>query len=136
MSKAYKNIEMERMIAALAPLLERTDKIGYAAARNTRILRCETEEYFGLREQLILRFGEQELGEDGYPTGKTMLRLDSPEFKEYAREIEEWASIEHSPNLFTIPAREVAGKLSGTEMLDIEWMLDWDDAGDDPASER
>lgn len=133
--KAYKNIEMDRMLGELAPFLDRTDKIGYAAARNTRILRSETAEYFARREQLIMKYGEEELDEDGSPTGQTMLRFDSPAFREYAKEIEEWANIEHAPNLFIIPAREVVGKLSGNEILSIEWMLDWDDAGDEPASE-
>ena len=125
MRKPYKNIEMEQMIAALEPFLERTDKIGYAAARNTRILRAETEEYFRRREQLIEEYGEPQVGEDGTPPGLTELRFDSPRFADYAREIEEWAYIEHSPELFTIPAEEAMGRLSGSQILRIDWMLEW-----------
>ena len=124
--KSYRNIEMDQMLAQLAPFLDRTDKIGYAAARNTRILRFETEEYFERRRQLIMEYGQPRIGEDGDPTGETELRFDSPEFAEYAAAIEEWANIRHAPNLFTLPVSEVIGKLSGSEILGIEWMLDWD----------
>ena len=120
----YKNIEMEQMLVALEKHLERTDKIGYAAARNTRILRAETQEYFDRREKLIEEYGEPQIGEDGKPTGLTELRFDSPKFADYAREIEEWALIEHTPNIFKIPVEEVVGKLSGTEILEIDWMLE------------
>lgn len=125
MSKLYKNIEMERMIAALEPFLERTDKIGYAAARNTRILRSETQEYFDRREKLVEEYGEVQIGEDGNPTGLMELRFDSPKWPDYEREIAEWALIEHRPAIFKIPASEVIGKLSGTEILEIDWMLEW-----------
>lgn len=121
----YRNIEMEQMLAVLEKYLERTDKIGYAAARNTRILRAETQEYFDRREKLIERYGEPQIGEDGNPTGMTELRFDSPKFAEYARDIEEWALIEHSPAIFKIPAEEAIGELSGTEILEIDWMLKW-----------
>ena len=125
MPVSYKNIEMEQMLATLEKHLGRTDKIGYAAARNTRILRAETQEYFDRREKLIEQYGEPQIGEDGKPTGLTELRFDSPKFADYAKEIEEWALIEHAPAIFKIPADEVIGKLTGTEALEIDWMLEW-----------
>lgn len=120
----YKNIEMEQMLASLEKYLDRTDKIGYAAARNTRILRSETQEYFTRREQLVEKYGKPQLDDDGNPTGLTELRFDSPEFLEYAKEIEEWALIEHQPNLFKLKFEEAIGQLSGTELLEIEWMFE------------
>ena len=120
----YKNIEMEQMLAALEKHLGRTDKIGYAAARNTRILRNETHEYFERRKQLVEKYGSPQLDENGNPTGLTELRFDSPEFKEYAEEIGEWAIIEHAPNLFKLKFEEAIGNLSGTELLEIEWMFE------------
>ena len=120
----YTNIEMEHMVNTLVPFLGRTDKIGYAAARNTRILRDETREYVNRREELVGKYGKPQIGEDGNPTGLTELRFDSPEFPEYAKEIEEWALIEHEPNLFKLKYEEAIGKLSGTELLEIDWMFE------------
>ena len=126
--KLYKNIEMEQMIGALEKHLDRTDMIGYAAARNTRILMNEAREYFERREKLIQKYGKDQVDDKGNPTGRKELRFDSPEFKEYSDEIQDWALIEHSPNLFKIPASECIGKLSGRDMLDLEWMLEDEDA--------
>jgi len=123
-AKSYKNIEMEQMLTSLEKFLDRTDKIGYAAARNTRILRNETQEYFSRREQLVEKYGKPQLDGEGNPTGLTELRFDSPEFLEYAKEIEEWALIEHEPNLFKLKFEEAIGQLSGSELLEIEWMFE------------
>ena len=122
--KAYKNIEMERMIATLRPYLDRTDKIGYAAARNTRILRSEAQEYFDRRERLVEKYGSPQLDDDGNPTGLIELRFDSPDFPKYAKEIEEWALIEHTPSLYRLKYEEAIGQLSGTELLEIDWMFE------------
>lgn len=119
-----KNIEMEQMIAALQKHLGRTDIIGYAAARNTRILREECAEYMQRREQLIEKHGEPETDEDGNQTGRKQIRIGSDAFNAYAKEIEEWALIEHEPDLFTVPLDKAIGILSGQDMLDLEWMLD------------
>ncbi|MDO4891314.1 MAG: hypothetical protein Q3963_08105, partial [Coriobacteriaceae bacterium] len=88
-------------------------------------LRFETEEYFERRRQLILEYGHDKIGEDGKPTGETELLFGTPEFEDYAAAIDEWANIRHTPNLFTIPVEEVVGKLSGNEILSIEWMIEW-----------
>ena len=124
MARAYKNIEMEQMISALEPFLERTDKIGYAAARNTRILRSCAKEYFDRRERLIEKYGQPQVDDGGNLTGLTELRIGSPEFIEYAVEIEEWATIEHEPDLFLIKYDEAIGKLSGAELLSIDFMFE------------
>lgn len=120
----YKNIEMERMIASLEPLLERTDMLGYAAARNTRILRTEAQEYFNRRDELIQKYGTDKLDGDGNPTGMSEIRVGSPEFDKYADEIQEWALIEHEPKLFVLDYEEAIGKLSGAQLLDLDWMFE------------
>ena len=123
MQAKFKNIEMEQMLFALEKHLDRTDKIGYAAARNTRILRSETQEYFTRREELVEKYGEPQLDEQGNPTGLTELKFASPNFAKYAKEIEEWALIEHEPNLFKLPIEEAIGQLSGNELLELDWMF-------------
>lgn len=117
------NAEMEQMLMALEPLLERRDIVGYAAARNTRVLRSEAMEYLNRRDELISKHGEPELNEDGMPTGRTQLRIGSEGYRSFCREIEMYANIKHRPNLFKIPYSEAIGKMTGTEILACEWML-------------
>lgn len=123
-NRSYKNIEMEQMINSLEPLLDHTDIIGYAAARNTRILTNEIQEYIARREELVTKYGEELLDENGNPTGQIQLRFDSPKFKDYSDEILEWAEIEHEPPLYKIPSEKCMGLISGRQMLDIQWMLE------------
>lgn len=117
---------MERMIDALSKHLERTDKIGYAAARNTRILSNASVEYYQRRESLINKYGEVELDESGKPTGRKVLNFTSPNFGDFAAELEEYALIEHDVELFRIPFSEAEGKLSGGDLLRIDWMFEDD----------
>lgn len=122
--RSFKNIEMEQMINSLEPLLDHTDIIGYAAARNTRILTNEIQEYIARREELVAKYGEEVLDDDGNPTGQIQLRFDSPKFKDYSDEIIEWAEIEHEPPIYKIPTEKCIGILSGRQMLEIGWMLE------------
>lgn len=119
----FKNIEMEQMVKALEPLLGRTDMIGYAAARNTRILNDEMTEYLTRRDELVRKYGDPETDENGNLTGLHRLFIGSENWKAYESEITEWALIEHEPNLMKIKAEDVIGKLSGTEILRIDWMI-------------
>lgn len=124
----YTNAQMEQMLMSLEPLLERRDIVGYAAARNTRVLRSEALEYLKRRDELIAQYGEPELGDDGLPTGRTQLRIGSEEHKAFCREIEMYANIKHRPNLFKIAYAEAIGKMTGNEILACEWMLTDGDA--------
>ena len=35
--------------------------------------------------------------------------------------------LEHEPDVYKIPAKSAIGQLTGTEMLDLEWMLEFED---------
>lgn len=120
----YKNIDMELMISALEPYLKRKDVIGYAAARNTRILREELTEYTARRDELVRTYGEANTDEEGNPDGTYTLSSTSESWGKFSKELSKFAEIEHDPQLMTIPAKEVIGKLTGQEILAIDWMLD------------
>lgn len=118
------NLDMEQKIESLAPLLDRRDKVGYAAARNTRMFTDASLEYARRKEELIMAYGTPELDENGNETGRRFIFMSSPEYDRYLEEIGEYAEIEHEVDVFTLPFSEVEGVLSGNEILMIDWMLE------------
>lgn len=120
----YTNQEMEQMLDALQPLLERRDVIGYAAARNTRVLRTELTEYTNVRDELVMKYGTADMDADGNPTGQVSLSVTSPHFRDFAEEMARYAGISHEPELFRLKYEEAIGQLSGNELLAVEWMFE------------
>ena len=119
----YKNAEMEQMLGTLQKHLDRRDIVGYAAARNTRILRDELKEYLERRDELVRKYGTADTDEKGNPTGSVSLGFDSPEFSKFAEEIEQYAVIEHAPDLMQLKYEDAIGILSGAEILELDWMF-------------
>lgn len=118
-----RNIDMFQMINSLNDLLDRKDLIGYAAARNTRLLTNECAEFIKRRDELIQEYGEPVRDENGNTTGDMKVSMTSPCFSKFVDELEKFGEIKHEVNIFTIPESEVIGSLSGREILELEWML-------------
>lgn len=114
---------MENMLLQLQKVLGHVDKVGYVAARNTRILNDELTEYFQIKQELIYKYGEQEMV-DGKTTGRIAVTPDSKHFKEFENAFSEIATIEHDVELMTLKYNEVIGILSGQEILELDWMLE------------
>ena len=123
----YTNAQMEQMVAQLKPLLDRSGLIGYAAAKNTRVLRDEIAEYIQAKDAAIMELGEPELDAEGNETGQVSLRFDSPRFAEYQERMAAIDTAEAEPRIFRVNASDVMGQLTGQEMLDLEWMLEFAD---------
>lgn len=119
----YTNEQMHQMLLSLEPLLERRDIVGYAAARNTRVLQAEAMEYLKRRDELIEKYGEPEFADNGTPTGRQQLQIGSDAYKRFMDDLALYSNIKHRPLLFKIPYEEAIGKMSGTEILACEWML-------------
>lgn len=117
------NVEAETMTLALQPYLERTDMIGYAAARAVKRLRDSCEEYLKKKTDLIQEFGQAVLDEEGNETGDWMISEDSESFTEIVKTLDEYGSITHEVELPTIPISEAANKLSGREILAIGFLF-------------
>ena len=122
--QTYTNGEMEKMANDLRKHLDRTDIIGYAAARNVRILENELREYIKVKTDLVTKYGTAEMDEEGNPTGIVEVRFDSDQFPAFLEELGKFATIEHAPALFKIKYSDAIGNLSGTELLEIEWMFE------------
>ena len=111
------NFEMLRMADSLEPLLPLRDVAGYAAARNTRLLGCELMEFENMRESLVQELGEEQDG------GGWAIAPESPNFPQFLETMNALGALEHDFEPYRIAPGEVIGKLSGQEILAIDWML-------------
>ena len=119
--KLKNSIALERL-HSLKPCLSRRDKIGYVAARNYRFLSNSLTEFETIRLSLIEKYGVEGKDERGAPT--YTLKMDSPNFKNFCDELAPFNEMEHEVELMTAKYEEVAGNLSGEEILAIDWMLE------------
>ncbi|MBO7452714.1 MAG: hypothetical protein J6U54_20485 [Clostridiales bacterium] len=118
------NFAMETKIAKLNPFLNRADIIGYAAARNTRILRDAVGAYITTRDALIVKYGQLEKDDNDRQTGRYIIPYDDPNFSTFKNELDRIGNIEHDVDIFKISYSDVMDKLTGNEILEIDWMLD------------
>ena len=122
--RSYTNEQMRLMLQSLEAVIDRTDIIGYAAARNTRALRDCAAEYLGRVDELVREYGEPVTDEQGEPTGGLVVPFESPRWAEFESKLAEWGSIEHEPTLYLVPYPEAIGKISGTQLLALDWMFE------------
>lgn len=120
-TKLKNSVALERL-HSLKPFLSRRDKIGYVAARNYRFLSNSIAEFETIRLSLIEKYGVEGKDERGAPT--YTLKMDSPNFKNFCDELAPFNEMEHEVELMTAKYDEVAGNLSGEEILVIDWMLE------------
>ncbi|NBH81147.1 hypothetical protein D3Z52_24180 [Clostridiaceae bacterium] len=122
MKKTLSNARMAEMLHQLRPLLSRRDKLGYAAARNYRILSDSLTEYEVFRRELIEKYGESGADENGAPTFS--IQIGSPNFKLFCDELAPISKTEHGVELMTAKYSDAVGNLSGEEILGVDWMLE------------
>lgn len=122
------NYDIANMIDTLVPFLSRNDLIGYCSARNTRRLKDAYIEYEKLKDDAIRKYGEQEFNDIGEPTGRYMVKPGTAEFIKCTKELATYSAIEHDVVIMKIPYSEVIGKLTGSEILEIDWMLEDSDS--------
>lgn len=120
-TKLKNSVALERL-HSLKPFLSRRDKIGYVAARNYRFLSDSITEFETIRLSLIEKYGVEGKDERGAPT--YTLKMDSLNFKNFCDELAPFNEMEHEVELMTAKYDEVAGNLSGEEILAIDWMLE------------
>ena len=129
-STVFTNFQMESMINDVQQLLGRDDVIGYVAARNVRSLQSNLEDYFTMKNKFIVELGSDELDEAGNPTGNTSIKVGTPEFDEFIKKIDPIGKTRSYPVIFKLDADECIDRLSGSQMLQFEWMIDFDDGGE------
>ena len=114
-----KNLELESMMISLQPILPHRDKVGYVAARNTRILRDALTEFLAFKTELVHKYGEE-----NHKTRTISILRENPNFDKFQEEFSKYADIEQEVDIMTIKYEEVIGLLNGEEILALEWMLE------------
>ena len=79
---------MEMMLNVLKPMLAHRDKIGYAAARNTRKLAEITVEYFQFKQELIQKYGTVDTDVDGNELQTISIKPNSQNFQDFTEEFD------------------------------------------------
>ena len=122
MKQMLQNQQMVEMVGQLQPLLSQRNKIGYVAARNTRMLQDQLVEFEQVRRDLIERYGTDTTDD----FGRTVrgIRVGTPEFKSFCDAIAPFSTIEHEVDLMTAKYEDAIDVLSGEEILAVDWMLE------------
>ena len=121
-----RNDEIAAMVDACQKHLNDTGLLGYACARNARLLTLATLEYAQRREKAVREFGTEVLDEDGNVKGYTINR-DSEAWDRYQEQMAAFDAIEHEVDVFKVKASKLVGEVSGRDMLALDFMLDWDE---------
>ena len=119
----YRNAEMYRMLNAATKYLDRRDVIGYAAARNVRVLSEELTEYVRKIQDLVAEHGEPVIDADGNETGQLGIKVGGPGYEAFVREMAQYDEIEGDPRIMTLDYEQAIGALSGNELLELDWMF-------------
>lgn len=124
MKKTLKNCQMVGMLHQLEPVLSQRNRLGYAAARNFRILSDALTEYNRFKMELVEKYGEPDRAEDGTELPTVSIKVGSQSFKSFCDEMVPYNNIEHEVDLMTAKFEDTIGVLSGEEIIGIDWMLE------------
>ena len=120
------NVQMETAVRELSPLLERADMLGYAAARNTRLMRESLTEYIAEHDRLVRKHGMQR-------DGRYCIEPGGDEEAAFREELAPFAEVEHEIDVFRVPEESAIGVLTGRQFLSLSWMLEDGNGGEETA---
>lgn len=117
------NGQLELALELLKPILPHRDKVGYISARNTRIIQNSLTEYFQFKQDLIKKYGDIDVDEQGKALSTISIFENSPNFEVFNEEFSPIRDLEQTINIMTMSYDEIVGILNGTEILNLEFML-------------
>ena len=94
-----KNGDISRLYEALTRLSGLTGKEGLAVAKTKLAIRDDAAAFVEVRDNIFRRYGTEE-------DGRLVVRLDSPNYEDFLKEITELANEEVDVNLDQIPEAE------------------------------
>lgn len=122
--KKFSNSIMENHSIVLRNFLDRNDIIGYACARNLRLLSNACQEYVSLKNKLVQEYGTASLDDNGNATGEYYIDPNNDKYSYVADKLNESGNIEHEVTIFVLSYDEIIQKLTGNEILQLDWMLE------------
>lgn len=97
--------------------LHETGKLGYACARNLRKLRDAGKEFIDKRDELIMKYGEEQ------DNGKFIIPHEK--ISALNAEISEYSEIEHEVDIMQVsPDVFCSGSLDSQAMYKLDWMVE------------
>ena len=111
------------MATSAEPFCDDRGLLGFACARNARKLTDACLEFIKIRDAALKELGEEVAGADGRVVGYR-IGPDSEGWDRFKERVEPFESLECDVEIMTVPVAEVIGKVSGTESLTIDWMIE------------
>ena len=115
---------IEANLSLLSNYLDRVDIIGYACARNSRILENELNEFNNFKNNLLIQYGHKDLDNNGVETGSISLDQTDEKYELAINEYKKIISLDRELPIIKIKYSDVIGLLSGNEILQLDWMLE------------
>lgn len=123
-TKSFSNIEIKEKILSIQPVLALRNIVGYAAARNARVLTEALTEYSQFEREAIIKYGTADIDDRGKPVGTTSIAPDSDNFDAFIAEMAPFQGLKQEVSIMVVKFDDVIGVLSGEEILSIDWMLE------------
>lgn len=120
----FNNFDMSILLQTLEKHLDKSDVIGYAAARNYRRISDAMFEYNHTKNELLAKYGNEAVDDDGNKLGTYYIEPKNQNYQLVKDKLEKLGAIEHEVVIFTISYEDVLNKLTGREIIDLDWMLD------------
>lgn len=117
------NYQMAGALAELESLLERSDAVGFAAARNTKIFTEALSDYNRIREELIGKYGTHDKDDDGNELPTISIYPGYENFDQFMKEMNEIGIIEQDVPAVTLKYEKALGVLTGKQLLALDWMF-------------
>ena len=114
-----KNKEMDELLVGLTGLMDKAQgKLGYAIAKNYRIISNELKEYLGLKDQAIAKFGEPD------ENGRVRILIGTESYKNYLEEMKQYDDIESEINIVMVSPDDVySSDLTAKEISGLLFMI-------------
>ena len=116
--------EIEDNANVLTKYLDRVDIVGYACARNSRVLDNELKDFNNFKNDFLLQYGHKELDANGVETGVVSLDQTDEQYNNAIKEYQKVLALDRVLPIIKIKYSDVIGLLSGNEILQLDWMLE------------
>ena len=96
--------------------------LGYACARNLRMLAFSASEYLDERNSLIKEYGRKIESADGV---RYEITPSDESWNDFEAAISPLNGIEHDIDVTVVNASDLIGAMSGSDLLELDFMLNW-----------